>query len=166
MCWENSSLGLGNTGGFLGSTNNQDSPQEVITDIQVRGRCPTCCFPACLILLWNHLLLIWLPEYTVSWGQRLCYFSLISLDWCRMQHSRNSAKSRWWVLNNRNTCPTPRITETKMRVPGLTTSWQIEGGKGEAVTDFIFLGSQIIVDVTAAMKLKDAYSLKEKLLQN
>ena len=46
------------------------------------------------------------------------------------------------------------------------TSWQIEGEKVEAVTDFIFLGSKITVDVTAAMKLKDACSLEEKLLQN
>ena len=49
---------------------------------------------------------------------------------------------------------------------GPTTSWQIEGEKVEAVTDFIFLGSKITVDVTAAMKLKDACSLEEKLLQN
>ena len=83
-----------------------------------------------------------------------------------MQHSRNSAKSRWWVLNDWNTRPTPRIKETKIRVSGLTTSWQIEGEKVEAVTDFIFLGSKITVDVTAAMKLKDACSLEEKLLQN
>ena len=41
------------------------------------------------------------------------------------------------------------------------TSWQIDGEKVEALTDFIFLGSKIIV--TAAMKLKDAYSLKGKL---
>ena len=42
-------------------------------------------------------------------------------------------------------------------------SWQIEGEKVEAVTDFIFLGSKITVEVTAAMKLKDACSLEEKL---
>ena len=44
--------------------------------------------------------------------------------------------------------------------------WYIEREKVEAVTYFIFLGSKIIVDVTAAMKLKDACSLEEKLLQN
>ena len=44
----------------------------------------------------------------------------------------------------------------------LITSWQIEGGKVEAVTDFIFLGS-IITAVIAAMKLKDACSLEGKL---
>ena len=34
--------------------------------------------------------------------------------------------------------------------------WQIEGGKVEVVTDFLFLGSKSLWTVTAAMKLKDA----------
>ena len=41
----------------------------------------------------------------------------------------------------------------------LIASWQIEGEKVEAVTDFIFLGSKI----TEVMKLKDTYSLEETL---
>ena len=45
---------------------------------------------------------------------------------------------------------------------GPITSWQIEGGKVEIATDFIFLGSKITA-VTAATKLKDACSLEEKL---
>ena len=40
------------------------------------------------------------------------------------------------------------------------TSWQIDG---ETVTDFIFLGSKTLQMVTAALKLKDAYSLERKL---
>ena len=39
---------------------------------------------------------------------------------------------------------------------GAITSWQIDGETMETVADFIFLGSKI----TAAMKLKDAYSLE------
>ena len=39
------------------------------------------------------------------------------------------------------------------------TSWKIDGETMETVTDFILLGSNI----TAGMKLKDAYSLEEKL---
>ena len=39
------------------------------------------------------------------------------------------------------------------------TSWQIDGETMETVRNFIFVGSKI----TAAMKLKDAYSLEEKL---
>jgi len=46
---------------------------------------------------------------------------------------------------------------------GTITSWQIDGESMETVADFIFLCSRIKVDSTAAMKLKDAYSLEEKL---
>ena len=51
----------------------------------------------------------------------------------------------------------------KMRAFGPITSWQIDGETTETITDFIFLGSKITADVTAAMKLKDACSLEEKL---
>ena len=47
------------------------------------------------------------------------------------------------------------------------TSWQIDGETVERVTDFNFGGSEITADgdqmVNAAMKLKDTYSLEEKL---
>ena len=43
---------------------------------------------------------------------------------------------------------------------GPITSWQIDG---ETVRDFIFGGSKITADGDAAMKLKDACSLKEQL---
>ena len=48
------------------------------------------------------------------------------------------------------------IQKTQIMASDSITSWQIEE---ETVTDFIFVGSKI----TAAMKLKDAYSLEEKL---
>ena len=43
------------------------------------------------------------------------------------------------------------------------TSWQIDSETVETLTDFIFGGSKITVGGDAAMKLKDACSLKEKL---
>ena len=55
------------------------------------------------------------------------------------------------------------IQKTKIMVSGPITSWQIEGGNVEALTDFIFLAPKSLCKVTAAMKLKDACSLKEKL---
>ena len=55
------------------------------------------------------------------------------------------------------------IQRTKSMVSGPITSWEIDGETVETVSDFIFWGSQIIQMVTAAMKLKDAYSLEEKL---
>ena len=46
---------------------------------------------------------------------------------------------------------------------GPITSWQIDEETVERVADFISLGSKITADGDAAMKLKDAYSLEEKL---
>ena len=46
---------------------------------------------------------------------------------------------------------------------GLVTSWQIDGETVGTVADFILGGSKIMQRVTAAMKLKDVYSLEGKL---
>ena len=47
---------------------------------------------------------------------------------------------------------------------GPVISWQIDGETMETVTDFIFEGApKLLQMVTAAMKLKDACSLEEKL---
>ena len=46
---------------------------------------------------------------------------------------------------------------------GPIPSWQIDGETVETVSDFIFLGSKIIADGDAAMKLKDTYSSERKL---
>ena len=46
---------------------------------------------------------------------------------------------------------------------GPITSWQIEGETVEKVTDFIFWAPKSLQMVTAAMKLKDACSVEEKL---
>ena len=43
------------------------------------------------------------------------------------------------------------------------TSWQIDGEMMEIATGFIFLGSKITAEMTAAMKLKNDCSLEEKL---
>ena len=50
----------------------------------------------------------------------------------------------------------------KIMASGPITSWEIDGETVETVSDFIFGGSKIKM-VTAAMKLKDAYSLEGKL---
>ena len=52
------------------------------------------------------------------------------------------------------------IQKTKIMVSGPITSWEIDG---ETVSDFIFWAPKSLQMVTAAMKLKDAYSLEEKL---
>ena len=55
------------------------------------------------------------------------------------------------------------IQKTKIMASDPITSCQIDGGKMETVTDFIFGAPKSLQMVTAAMKLKDAYSLEEKL---
>ena len=56
------------------------------------------------------------------------------------------------------------IQKTKIMATGPITSWQIDGETVETVSDFIFfLAPKSLQMVIAAMKLKDAYSLEEKL---
>ena len=56
------------------------------------------------------------------------------------------------------------IQKTKIMASGPITSWQIDGETVETVADFILGGApKSLQMVTAAMKLKDAYSLEEKL---
>ena len=55
------------------------------------------------------------------------------------------------------------IHKTKIMASGPITSWEIDGGTVERVSDLIWGGSKSLQMVIAAMKLKDAYSLEEKL---
>ena len=57
------------------------------------------------------------------------------------------------------------IQKTKIMASSPNTSWEIDGETVETVTNFIFGGGppKSLQMVTAAMKLKDAYSLEEKL---
>ena len=55
------------------------------------------------------------------------------------------------------------IQKTKIMASGPITSWQIDGETVETVSDFIFWAPKSLQMVTAAMKLKDAYSLEGKL---
>ena len=55
------------------------------------------------------------------------------------------------------------IQKTKIMASGPITSWQIDGETVETVSDFILWDSKSVQMVTAAMKLKDAYSLEGKL---
>ena len=56
------------------------------------------------------------------------------------------------------------VQKTKIMASGPIASWQIDEEKVEIVADFILGGApKSLQMVTAAMKLKDAYSLEEKL---
>ena len=55
------------------------------------------------------------------------------------------------------------IQKTKIMASGPITSWEIDGETVETVSDFIFGTPKSLQMVTAAMKLKEAYSLEGKL---
>ena len=55
------------------------------------------------------------------------------------------------------------LQKTKIMASGPITSWEIDGETVETVSDSIFWAPRSLQMVTAAMKLKDAYSLEVKL---
>ena len=55
------------------------------------------------------------------------------------------------------------IQKTKIMASGPITSWEIDGETVETLADFIFWAPNSLQMMIAAMKLKDAYSLEEKL---
>ena len=58
-----------------------------------------------------------------------------------------------------------KLNIQKMKIMAFSpiTSWEINGETVETVSDFIFWAPKSLQMVTAAMRLKDAYSLEEKL---
>ena len=55
---------------------------------------------------------------------------------------------------------------SKIMTSNPITSWQIEGGKVETLTDFIFLGSKITVDDNCSHKIKRHLLLGRKVMTN
>ena len=55
------------------------------------------------------------------------------------------------------------IQKMKIMASSPITPWEIDGETVETVSDFIFWGPKSLQMVIAAMKLKDTYSLEEKL---
>ena len=53
------------------------------------------------------------------------------------------------------------IQKTKIMASGPITSWETDGETVETVSDFIFWAPKLLQMVTAAIKLKDAYSFKK-----
>ena len=71
-----------------------------------------------------------------------------------LMKAKEESEKLGWKLN---------IQKTKIMASGPITLWQVDGETVETVTDFIFWASKPLQMVTAAMKLKDAYSLEGKL---
>ena len=58
------------------------------------------------------------------------------------------------------------IQKTKIRASGSIPSWQIDGGKVETVTDFLFLGSKITLDGECSHEIKRCLLLGRKAMTN
>ena len=63
-----------------------------------------------------------------------------------------------------NVCLKLSIHKTRIMASGPITSWQIEGGKVEAMTDFIFLGSAIIMDGDYSREIQRHLLLGRKVI--
>ena len=57
------------------------------------------------------------------------------------------------------------IQTTKIMASGSITSWQIDGGKMEIVTNFIFFGSKITTDCDCSHEIKRHLLLRKKAIQ-
>ena len=84
-------------------------------------------------------------------------------DTTLMAESEGEPKNLLMKVKEDNEKTFLNVQKTKIMESGPITSWQIDGETMETVTDFIFLGYKITAEVTAAMRLKDACSLEEKL---
>ena len=71
-------------------------------------------------------------------------------------------KASWWKWKRR-VKSWLKVQKTKIMASGPITSWEIDGETVETMDDFIFWAPKSLQMVTAAMKLKDAYSLEGKL---
>ena len=82
------------------------------------------------------------------------------------QKAKKNWRAFWWKWKESEKVGLKlNIQKAKIMASGPITTWEIDGETVETVSDFIFWGSKIksLQMVTAAMKLKDAYSLEGKL---
>ena len=100
-----------------------------------------------------------LSSFTLVWWAGKC-LTTRSLE-------KKSKQKFWFVLEQSYKSEKAglklNIQKMKIMASGPITSWEIDGETVETVSDFIFGAPKSLQMVTAAKKLKDAYSLEEKL---
>ena len=85
-----------------------------------------------------------------------------------MAESKEELKSLLMKVKEESEKPglKPNIKKTKIMASGPITSWQIDGGKMQTVTDFIFLGSKITSDGDCSHEIKRRLLLGRKVMTN
>ena len=84
-------------------------------------------------------------------------------DTTRMAESEEELKSLLMKVKEKSEKVGLKLNIQKIMASGPITSWEIDGETVETVSDFVFWAPKSLQMVIAAMKLKDAYSLEEKL---
>ena len=86
-------------------------------------------------------------------------------DTTLMAESEEELKSLWMRVKEESEKVGLKLNIQKMKImaSGPITSWEIDGETVETVSDSMFWAPKSLQMVIAAMKLKDAYSLEEKL---
>ena len=89
-------------------------------------------------------------------------------DTTLMEESKEELKSLLMKVKEESEKPGLKlnIQKTKTMISGPITSWQIDGGKVETVSDFIFLGSKITVDSDCSHEIKRCLLLGRKTITN
>ena len=85
-----------------------------------------------------------------------------------MVESEEELKNLWMKVKEESEKASLKLSiqKTKIMVSGPITSWQIDGGKVEAVTDFVFLGYKITVDNYCSYKIKRGLLPGRKAMTN
>ena len=86
-------------------------------------------------------------------------------DTTLMEESEEKLKSLWMKVKveSEKVALKLNMQKTKIMASGPIASWEIDGETVETLSDFIFGAPRSLQMVIAAMKLKDAYSLEDKL---
>ena len=89
-------------------------------------------------------------------------------DTTRLAESEEELKSLLMKVKEESEKPGLKLSVQKMKImaSGPITSWQIDGEKMEAVTDFIFLGSRITVDSDWSHEIKRCLFLERNAMTN
>ena len=134
-----------------------------------KGVCQGCIFSPCLFNLYAEFIIrnAGLEEAQAEIkiaGRNINNFRYAG-DTTLMVESEEELKSLLMKVKEESENVGLKLNVQKMKImaSGPITSWEIDEETVETVSDFIFLAPKSLQMVTAAMKLKDAYSCEEKL---
>ena len=132
-----------------------------------KGVCQGCTLSPCLFNLHTEYIMQNAGLDEAQAGIKIAGRNMSNLryaeDTTLMAESKEELKSLLMKEESEKAGLKLNIKKTKTMASSSITSWQIDGETVQTVRDFIFLAPKSLQMVTAAMKLKDAYSLEGRL---